>query len=172
MKRAEELMIPLDHYPHVPYWTTLREVIAILERSVLEIAGRKSVPRVSLVFDEKYNLLGTAGRRDLFRGLEPKFLQAESIQHRKKLFDVTVDPNLSELSHDRVLKGLKERAERPVSEIMRPVKATVNHNDHIMKVVYEMADTNISLLPVLRDEKVVGVVRSVELLGELAKLVL
>jgi predicted transcriptional regulator len=37
-----------------------------------------------------------------------------------------------------------------------------------MKAVCEMVDQNTSLLPVLKDDRVVGVVRSVEVLGELA----
>jgi CBS-domain-containing membrane protein len=170
MKRAEEIMIPLDLYPHVPYWYSLREVIAVMERSTFEIDGRQSLPRVVLVFDEQYRLLGIARRRDLLRGLEPQFLSDKSLQYRKKLFDVTIDPNLSEMSYDKMLGGIRQQAERSVREVMIPTKTTVNHDDHIMKVIYELVDTNVSLIPVLKEERVIGVVRTIEALHEIAKL--
>jgi len=172
MKRAEEIMIPLDKYPHVPYWFSLRQVMAVMEKTEFEINGRRSLPRFSLVFDEEYQLIGIVRRRDILRGLEPEFLTSKSLEYRKKLFDVKVDPNLSELSYDKLIKGVKEQAERPVSEVMRPIQATVSHDDHIVKVIYELVDTNVSLVPVLKEGQVVGVVRSVELFHEVASLIL
>lgn len=171
-KRAGEIMIPLEKYPHVPYWFTLRQVIAELDKSEFVIDGRLSVPRVVLVFDEKYQLMGVARRRDIMRGLEPEFLAAKPLHYRKKLFDVKIDPNLSELSFDKFLNGIRERAERPISDVMLPIAATVDHDDHIMKVIYEMTSNNVSLIPVVREGRVVGAVRSVEVFREVAKLLL
>ena len=67
-------MIPLEHYPHIPYWFTLRQAMAEMESSQLEFEGRKSLPRGLLVFDERYQLLGMVRRRDILWGLEPDFL--------------------------------------------------------------------------------------------------
>jgi CBS-domain-containing membrane protein len=171
MKTAEEIMIPMDEYPHVPYWFSLRQTMAVMEKSEFEINGKKSLPRFVLVFDEEYQLMGIARRRDILRGLEPEFLAEKPLQYRKKLFDIKVDPNLSELSFDKLLKGVRERAERPVSEVMRPIQATVNFDDHIIKVIYELVSTNISLVPVIKENKIIGVVRSVELFNEISKLI-
>jgi predicted transcriptional regulator len=99
-------------------------------------------------------------------------LSSKPMEYRKKLFDVRVDPNLAELSYDKVLDGLHKRADRPVSDVMLPIVATVDYNDHIMKVIYEMVDNNLSLLPVLKGGRVVGVVRSVDVLHEVAGIVL
>ena len=52
-KRAGEIMIPLEQYPHVPYWFTLRQVIAELEKSEFVFDGRVLLPRVVLVFDDE-----------------------------------------------------------------------------------------------------------------------
>ena len=171
-KRAGELMIPLDKYPHIPYWFTLRQAIAEMEKAEIEVKGRKSLPRTVLVFNEAYELLGMVRRRDIFRGLEPRFLAGEPMEYRKKLFDVKVDPNLAELSADKMIQGLREQAERPVSEVMIPIVATVDHDDHLMKVLYELVGNDISLIPVLKDNKVVGVVRSVDVLHEIAQILL
>jgi CBS-domain-containing membrane protein len=172
VKRAGDIMIPLDEYPHIPYWFTLRQTIAELENTVLEIQGRKSLPRAVLVFDEKYQLMGTARRRDILRGLEPEFLTDRSLDARKRMFNVKVDPNLSELSYEKLLEGIRKQAERPVREVMQPILTTVDHEDHVIKVIYEMVDHNLSLLPVMKDNKVVGVVRSVDLVHEVARLLL
>ena len=170
--RAVDLMIPLDKYPHIPHWFTLRQAMAEIEKTEFEIKGRKSLPRIILIFDEKGHLMGTARRRDILRGLEPKFLVSQSMEYRKKLFDVKVDPNLSELSFEHFLKGIREQAERPVREVMLPITTTIDYEDNIIKVIYEMVDNNVSLLPVMKDQKVVGAVRSVDVFHEVARLLL
>jgi CBS-domain-containing membrane protein len=171
-KKAGDFMIPLDEYPHIPYWFTLRETIAELESAELETRGRKSLPRWVLVFDEKYQLMGTVRRRDILRGLEPEFLVGKPINVRKSLFDVKIDPDLSELSFDKMQEGMRKQAERRVSDVMIPIKVTLNYDDHIIKVIYEMVDNNVSMIPVLKDKKVVGVVRSVDLFHEVTSIVL
>ncbi|HJW74443.1 MAG: hypothetical protein A2V77_05930 [Anaeromyxobacter sp. RBG_16_69_14] len=170
-KRACDFMIPLENYPHLPYWFTLRQAMAEMESSQLERDGRMSLPRVVLVFDERYQLLGLVRRRDILRGLQPEFM-GHAFQHQKRPFDVDVDANLTELSFDRMAGGLRERAELPVSEVMLPVKVTVQADDHIIKVVHEMTKNNLSFIPVLQGGKVVGVVRTVELFHEIASMIL
>lgn len=175
MKRAADLMIPIERYPHVLKNCTLREAMEKIDSMEFDIEcadGRKSLPRVVLVFDERNQLVGQVRRRDIMRGLEPEFLAPHPISYRKKLFDVKVDPNLAEMSYDRLLKGMKRHADRPVNQVMLPIRETVDYDDHVIKVVYEMVDNNLSLLPVLRNNRVVGVVRSVEVFHEIIKLIL
>ena len=78
--------------------------------------------------------MGVARRRDIMRGLEPEFLVSKPLSARKNLFDVQLDPNLSEMSYDRLLKGVFERSKRPISDVMLPVVATINHDDHVTLV--------------------------------------
>ena len=168
-KRVRDVMIPLNRYPNVRDTTTLREAVDVLEHAQIEVDGRKSLPRVLLVFDAIDVMVGYVRRRDLMRGLEPKFLVVQPLAYRKKLFDIAVDPNLSELPYDRVVTGIREQASRPVSDVMQPVEIVIQANDHIMKAVYEMVSRDLSLLPVLDGQRLVGVVRSVELFHELGK---
>jgi len=167
--RARDVMIPLDKYPHIPYWFTLRQAIVEMERSELEISGRKSLPRMVLIFDEKYQLMGMARRRDILKGLEPEFLREKPLDYRKKLWDVQVDPDLSEMSFGTLMDGVRQRAEAPVSEVMIPIQGMVDYESHIFRVIYEMNKHDLSMLPVVRDGKVVGVVRSVDVFHEIAK---
>jgi len=172
LKRAGDLMIPLDQYPHLPYWFTLRQAIAEMQTSEFNIRGRKSLPRVILVFDEKYRLLGLVRRRDLLRGLEPSFLSSPTAQADQDLLDFQSAGAFEDHSIDRVVSSIRERAERPVRDVMLPIAATADFNDNIMKLIYIMVSHNLHLLPVLKDGSVVGVVRTVDVFDEVAQLVL
>jgi predicted transcriptional regulator len=55
---------------------------------------------------------------------------------------------------------------------MRPIKETVDYEDHLGKVIYEMVDNSLSFVPVLKEGKVVGVVRTVDVFREVASIVL
>ena len=162
-------MIPLDEYPHIPYWFTIRQAMAEMEKAEFDIDGRKSLPRQVLVFNESYELLGMVRRRDILRGLEPEFLADIVLPKRKKLFDFRGKPS-PEVSFEKLLKGIQERAERPVSDVMSPIKVSVDYEDSIIKVIYEMIDNNLSMVPVLKENEVVGVCRTVEMVHEVDQL--
>lgn len=168
--RAGDIMIPLDRYPHIPYWFSLRQAIVEMEKSEIDRDGRKSLPRAVLVFNEAYELLGLVRRRDILKGLEPKFMVVKPLEYRKKLFDVQVDPNLSLLTSDDLLKGVLEQSDRPVSDIMAPIEHTVQFEDHVFKVVYEMNQFKMNLVPVVKGEAVVGVIRTVDIFHRVAKM--
>lgn len=171
MKRVKEVMIPVEQYPSVRDNATLREAIAKIEEAQLEVELRKSLPRVLLVFDEINVLVGTVRRRDIMRGLEPKYLLSKPLEYKKKLFDIAVDPNLAELSYDRVVRGIREQSNRPVSDVMQPIPTILDADDHVMKAVQAMVALDVHLIPVLQQGKLVGVVRSVDVFHDLAQLV-
>ena len=172
IKKAGDLMISLDKYPHIPYWFTLRQAMAEIENAEFEMNGNKCPCRVLLVFDEKYQLLGTVRRRDILRGLEPEFLSNLVIEERKNYFDSGKDQPSKHPAIDKLRESILDRAQRPVSDIMLIIKATVNYNDHILRVIYEMVDNNVSVIPVLKDNRVVGALRSEDVFHEVAKLLL
>jgi CBS domain-containing protein len=168
---VRDIMVPLEEYPCIPHTLTLGD--AIREMTVQIRKGRQvSLARVALVFDEDFtDLQGLLRRRDIMRGLEPGFLAGGPLDYQRKLFDVTVDPNLCELSDDKIIERLRQRARMPVAQFMIPIPATIEEDAHIMKAMCEMVDKNTSLLPVLRNTDVVGVVRSVDVMNELALIV-
>jgi CBS domain-containing protein len=166
---VQDIMVPLEEYPSIAETHTLREAIEEMGKAQILKGRQASLPRTALVFDEHFDeLLGMLRRRDIMRGLEPRFLVSGSLEYRQKLFDVGIDPNLSELGYETIVARIRKRANRLVKEFMVPIRATVDCNDHIMKAMNEMVDQNISLLPVLKDGNIVGVVRSVDVLNEIA----
>lgn len=168
-KRAGDIMIHMDEHPHIPHTSTLRQAIAEIENAEIDIHGRKSLPRVLLVLNDSGGLIGIVRRRDILRGLEPEFLSTKPLQYRRKLFDVKVDANLAELSFEQLVKNFHERAEKPVTSVMISDVKTVDYDDHITKIIYEMIANDVPLLPVILKDKVVGVVRSVDVFSEIAK---
>ncbi len=166
--QAGDIMIPLDKYPHIPHWFSMSQALAEMEHTELEVRGRKSLPRVVLVFDEEYSLLGIVRRRDILRGLEPESL-SKVLTESKEWEDETGkrDPETSR----RVLELIKKRPLRPVSDVMMPLETTIDLEDTIVDVANKIVDSNYSLLPVTKNGEVVGVVRTVEILHEVAKIV-
>jgi CBS-domain-containing membrane protein len=170
-KVAGDIMIPLDEYPHIPHWFTLRQAVMELEKAeIIDKTGRRSLPRALLVFHEGYQLLGIVRRRDILRGLEPKFLRMMPLPERRKLFDIDVDINLIDLSSGKVANAMREQAEQKVSEVMQTITTTVQFDDHLAKIIYKMITQDLNLIPVLKDGKIIGVVRSVDVFHEIAGL--
>ncbi|OGR24045.1 MAG: hypothetical protein A2139_01890 [Desulfobacca sp. RBG_16_60_12] len=116
-KKVKDLMIPLEDYPHIPHWFTLRQAMAIIRGAAVKFEGAFE-PRAALVFDEKYQLMGMLTLRDMIKGLEPSFLQETKL--------VKIDPNLTAIMGDFLGPNLKEHSQRLVSEVMSPIQVTVD----------------------------------------------
>jgi CBS domain-containing protein len=162
-KNAKELMIPLEDYPHIPYWFTLRQAMAIIREAATRFEGAFE-PRAVLVFDEKYQLMGILTLRDIIKGLEPRFLHETAL--------VKADPSLTVLMGDLFGPKMNEQSQRPVGEVMSPIKVTVNAADPITKPLCLMVKENLGLIPVMDGGKVAGMLRLSDLFGEISKMVL
>ena len=162
-KKIKDLMIPLEDYPHIPYWFTLRQAMAIVREAAIKFEGSFE-PRAVLVFDEKYQLMGMLTLRDIIQGLEPKFAKDTGL--------IKADPSLAVLMGDMFGPNMKEQSQKAVSEVMSPIKVTVNSDDPITKALFLMIQENVGMMPVLLDKKVVGMVRMNELFKEISEVVL
>jgi CBS domain-containing protein len=162
-KKVKDLMIPLEDYPHIPYWFTLRQAMAIVREASIKFEGTFE-PRAVLVFDEKYQLMGMLTLRDIIKGLEPRFMHETAL--------VKADPNLSILMGDLFGPGMREASQKPVNEAMSPIKVTVQGNDPIAKAIFLMIKEGVGVMPVIQDSKVAGMIRLSDLFTEISKLVL
>lgn len=171
-KCVGDIMIPLDDYPHLPHWFTLRQALAELRGAQYKVGDRIASPRSALVFDEAYRLLGQLRRRDILRGMEPRYLASDKLHVKFQDIEVRPDPNLWELSFDQMVKVLRERSERKISEVMQPIVITLEYEDSLMKALLGFVEHDLSLIPVLRDGKVAGVVNTVGVFHELEQVIL
>jgi predicted transcriptional regulator len=85
---------------------------------------------------------------------------------------VKADPNLTVLMGDLFGPGMREASQKPVSEVMSPIKITIAGGDSIAKAVFLMIKENVGMMPVVQDSKVAGMIRLSDLFTEISKLVL
>lgn len=168
IKSVKDVMVDVFDFPHVPYWFTIRQAIGIIKKSLLN-SEKCHHPMAILVFDEKYNLLGTLNLKDILKGLEPKFLKPIT----RAQVPEEDESGLSILWESLFNKDSAERSERPVGEVMTPAKFFVKPDDPVTKAAYLMVHNDLVLLPVLEEKKkFVGLVRMVEVFDELSNAVL
>ncbi|MFC1553057.1 HPP family protein [candidate division KSB1 bacterium] len=166
---VSDIMIYLDEYPAIASTATIREAMDMMENFQISVHEHKSRPRVILVLDKDDRLIGFVRRRDILRGLEPSFLQSRMLKYQKKLFNIKIDPELSEFSFENLFRNLKTNSEKPVKEIMITDVFTINYDEHLIKAISLLVENDITFLPVLNKGKVVGVIRSIEVFREIAK---
>ena len=163
-KAVKDVMIGVFEYPHVPYWFSISQAIRIVRVSFLE-AKKCPDPMAVLVFDEKYNLMGTLTLKDILRGLEPRFLKPSA----KAQVPEEDEAGLSLIWDTLFTRETKELAEKPVSEIMVSAKHFVDLQDPVTKAAYLMLHHDLVLLPVLENKKkFVGLVRMIEVFDEIS----
>ena len=166
-KKVRDLMIPLKDYPHVPYWFTIRQAMAIVRETAIKFEGAFE-PRSLLVFDEKYNLLGILTQGDIIRGLIPKSLQGTIAKLRAA---IDLESAIANLEADISGPAVKEAAETTVSEVMSPIRVTLDIDDSLAKALLLMLKEDIDRVPVMEEQRVVGMVRRSEVFQEIADFV-
>jgi len=158
-KVVKDLMVGIFEYPHIPYWFTINQAIRIVKVSFIN-TKKFPEPLAILVFDEKYNLMGTLTLKDILIGLEPKFLKSTP----KAQVPEENESGLSIIWDSLFTKEIKQLAEKQVRDIMVPAKYFVEPNDPITKAAYMMLHHDLILLPVLEGKKkFVGLIRMIEI---------
>jgi predicted transcriptional regulator len=167
-KTAGDLMIPLNKYPHVSMDIPISKALEIISSFKTEINGFFHYARAVLVFNENKELTGLVQRRDILKGLEPDdFFKIKPIKNIT--YDIEPDSNLLEASVESLINELREKSQKPISTIMEPIENTVKYNDHIFKIIYELH--NYRIIPVMKKGEVVGILRSVEIINEINKII-
>ena len=124
-KTVQDIMVPIEEYPCIPDTLTIGDAVIEMTVQILR-QQRLSLPRAALVFDEDFrDLRGMVRRRDIMRGLEPRFLVGGSLDYQRKLFDIKVDPNLSELSYDTIMQRVWGGQFRGESNVLAVTVSTV-----------------------------------------------
>lgn len=167
-KTAEDIMVGIFDYPHVPYWFSIKQTIKIMKASFFQ--NKKTPdPKAVLVFDERYSLMGFITIKEILRGLEPEFLKptltSEVPENNTVSLTVVWDELFSKESRNLV--------EKTVNNIMIPVKHFVDPEDPIVKASYMMLQNDLILLPVLEEKRrFAGLVRLNEVFENISESVL
>lgn len=169
-RNVKDLMVKITEYPHIPYWMSVRDAIAMIHSAYDETAGLGE-HRMVLVFDEKYQLQGVLTLKNLLTGIEPSFLRKDDKSRYQGLSDKDY-VTLSALVEGTFSEKSKEEAAKPVKEVMTPIRATVSVGDSVAKAAFVMLQGNVNLVPVMDGDKVVGVLRMSDVFNEITKVVL
>lgn len=168
-KTVKDVMIDVFEYPHIPYWFTIRQAMGILKKGCIE-TDKCFHPLAVMVFDEKYNLMGTVSIRDILRGLEPKLLGPELFT---EYAGADIEDALAKYESVIFDEEAKKQAELQVKEIMKPAQTFVSPDDSVSKAAFLMIHHNTSILPVLEDrKKLTGIVRLFDVYKEISNMIL
>ncbi|MCX7988366.1 MAG: CBS domain-containing protein [Thermodesulfovibrio sp.] len=156
-KVVRDIMLELFEYPHIPYWFSIEQVIKVMKASFLQ-AQKNTDPLVVLVFDEKYNLLGTVTPKDVLKGLSYSNLNSSVLSQFQ--IEENTEPDWNRIFSEES----KNLTQKPVSEIMVPARHFVDPLDPITKAAYFMLNFDLPVLPVIEEKKkLLGVVRLFEI---------
>jgi len=164
-KLVKEILVPISDYPNIRDGASVKDAFLLLKNNFEKGKGYRSI----LVVDEKNQLKGLVAMRDLIQAVEPRFLKASKPDAYQGLSPEY--PALSLIWQELFSEECKEEAKKAVKEVMAPVQATVTLEDPIAKAAYLLIMTNSHILPILDKDKVIGVVRLVDVFKEITDVV-
>jgi cytidylate kinase len=173
--KASDVMIPISGYPHVKPWTTIREAMAALGTSTVQLSdGYLMRPRFILVLDELERLVGVIDRRVLLAGLTPKLQTLEkargAVATRVPVYDLhrAMTFRWSNLFSNEAIHNSLE----PVKNIMVPVRGTAKIDDDLTVVLTTMIHYRFDIVPIMEGDKVAGVALMTELFDTVTNFVM
>jgi len=165
-KTVKDICVPLSEYPHLSDTGTLRDAFETL------LAGQASHKRYRhvLVLNDKGQLTGILGMRDILRGLFPDYLRTQEKAHLDG--PIPDFPALTLIWADTCHEQCPVAADKPVKDFMGSVPNKVGIDDPITKAAYLLVIHDTSMLPVVDGKKLVGVVRLIDVFQEASKVVI
>ncbi|GAB4348781.1 MAG: CBS domain-containing protein [Candidatus Abyssubacteria bacterium] len=171
MKRAGDIMLPLEAFPYIPYWFSLRQALAELEEAQVTRANRKPMPWLILVFSARNQLLGIVRQREILQGLRRTLMPETAKNYLPSASDASADLDLYRLgfSPEKALQVLRNQVERQIVEFMEPIHTTVEYDDYALLAIHLMIDRNLSFVPVVKEGQIVGLVYAEDALHEVIR---
>jgi CBS-domain-containing membrane protein len=141
---VSQLIIPRNEWTQLRSETTIADAIKVL-RIVSEDRKLEHGRATPLVFDDNYDLLGFVHLSDLLKSVRQYCLKPE---------------RPCEL----------DKATTPVRELVVRFAGTVEENDGILKALDIMMDHGVSLVPVMREGKLKGLIKLSDIFNKVAAL--
>jgi CBS domain containing-hemolysin-like protein len=141
---VSELMIPRNEWPQLRAETTIGDAIKVL-RIVTEDKKLEHGHSTPLVLDDNFDLLGFVHLSDLLKSVRHDCLQP-----------------------DRPCE--LDKATTRLRELVVPFAGTVADNDSILKALDIMMDHSVSLVPVIGEGKLKGIIKLSDIFNTVAAL--
>jgi CheY-like chemotaxis protein len=167
-KRVSDVMVPLEEYTILRGEQTIKEAIEALRESftskfttsrIME-TGHRSL----LVIDERKQVQGILAITDLLSAIMPPYLSApkpataDSIQYSPMFWK------------GMFRREIKKLGTKKIKDIMSPAPLSVEADDNLMTAAYTMQMNNARRMAVMKEGKVVGVIREQDLFFEMERI--
>lgn len=165
-RNIRDILVPLAEYPHLRDRASLRDAFTVLRQG---FASGKRFRHV-LVLNDKDQLVGLLGIRDILRGMFPEYLRTKEHAHHEA--PIPDFPALTLIWAQTCETQCPVAADKKITDFMASVPGKVDAGDPITKAAYLLVVHETSMLPVVDGKRLVGVVRMVDVFNEAAKVVL
>jgi Mg/Co/Ni transporter MgtE len=157
-------IITLDGYPHLQDDQTLHDAVEVI-KSYTHAPGERLAYSELFVLDGSRRLVGRVRLQDIIRGIDPRFNGLAKVEkYEGKKSDVT---NLVTLWEDSFFEECSKRRTKIIREFMSPVQHAVKMGDSLLKALAIMLSANETVLAVVDDDRVAGVIRLEEIFNSI-----
>jgi predicted transcriptional regulator len=164
---VRDFYVPITDYPHVSVSASICDAIQMMHSSLSE--GHKY--RTILVTDDAQHLKGYLSLRDLTRAIGPKYLSKKAPDYKGHQPFMGISDDFTALSliwQEGFTLKIMEEVRKPVADVLTLIKNTVSPNDPFAKCAYLLLVEDVLILPVVEDDKIIGVVRLVDIFERIA----
>ena len=164
-KKVRDIMVPLTEYPVVTWNEPLEKAVLRLSEEYLEPStGIRH--RTILVVDDKRNLVGILDFRTILQTLIPDRISEIREQVtgilKQAVYTEESFQDLGDATHD-FTERLIAQAKVPVKKLMLKIRGTVQADENLLNATRIKCRKKVTVLPVYEGDKLVGVLRDVDL---------
>ena len=165
--KVRDVMIPVEDYTVLDTESTIENAFNRLKES---FESRMSTSRIMetghrslLVIGHDGKLQGILTIADLLRGIMPAYLSvpkpsmADSVQYSPMFWT------------GMFIREVKELSKKKIKEVMSPAPRIIDEDSNLMEAAYTMVKNQVRRLAVIREGKVVGVIREQDLFFEMER---
>ncbi len=155
-----DLIIPLEHYPHLNENQTLQEAIEVFMSFKTDHLEHLRYALLLVVNDEN-QLVGKLSMVNIIHGLAPRLLEATSVT--KFEGKGAEFPNLAFLYEDRTFAECGDNRQNPVKPLIQPIIFSIPADTPILKALVMMNHRNDFNVPVTDNGSIIGILRLEEI---------
>jgi Mg/Co/Ni transporter MgtE len=154
-------IITLDRYPHLTEDQSLHDAVEAIKSYTHSPEARLAYSELFVLDISNHLLVGRARLQDIIRGIDSRFNGLGKVgKFEGKKTDVT---NLVTLWGDSFFDECAKSRTKQIREFMSPVQHTVGGSDSLLKALAMMLSANETVLPVVDNDRVAGVIRLEEI---------
>lgn len=157
---VKDHIITLDRFPHLTEDQSLSDAVEVI-KSYTDGSRELLRYREILILDAGSRLVGRVTMQDIILGIDPRFTGLAKVnKFEGQKPDAT---SLVILWEDSFFEECSKRRTKKIIEFMSPIKLTIRSSESLLKTLAIMLSVNETVLPVVDDSRVLGVIRMEEI---------